>query len=152
MIILVLIAACLFVYALLICKTTNLTNRTRAWLVGGYALLHAVSWLFMHMATSHEFESSVIAMHVECQQDIERELALYAAHGTQLNSEEVQMIKERVHPKPYWSFVSLSPLPGVLVVFRSSMLGRLNGRGEICLYVFTGMGFPLVWKERTWIS
>ena len=152
MITIVSIVACLFVYWLLIRGTTRLRRRTRAWLIGGYACVHAVSWLAMHLAARADFGASVAAMHVRGQAGVERDIQTYAEFGIEPSKGEMDWLKKRVHARPYWSLKSFSPLPCVLVGYRSYSIGPLWGLGETWLYVFKGDGLGVVAKQWDWVS
>jgi len=146
------IAACLFVYWLLVRGTTRLRRRTRAWLIGGYAFVHAVSWFSIHLEARADFRAAVVAMHSRGQAGVEREIRMYGEMGEQLSKDEMDRLKKRVHPRPYWSFRSFSPVPMLLVGYRSYAVGPLWGLGETWLYVFKGDGLSAIVKHRNWTS
>ena len=146
------VAACVSIYWLVIRGTSRLGQQARAWLVGGYAVIHLASWVSMDLAARADFRVSVTEMHSQGKARAQRELDMYARMGLQLNDEDRQRIEKRVHDKPHWSFWSFSPFPCLLVGCRSYTVGPLWGLGETWGYLFEGNRTRVIFRVRTWIS
>lgn len=149
---------CLLVYWLLVRGTaTRLNPWPRACVIGGYIVLHAASWLFMHRAARDQFTAEVAAEHARGLRDVEDDIRYAAADAMEKGKppplqNELDRIRRRVRAKPSSSFLSFSPVPFWLVADTYYVIGPRWALGESRGYVFQGNRVRIIYKSMHMIS